>query len=84
MTHTVFDLPSALLEAGAVRLSPDSPFVWASGLKSPIYCDNRQLLGFPIVRSAVADALAASVSALARGPGMKSGVRANERIKPKA
>lgn len=55
----MFDLASALLDAGAVRLSPAEPFTWASGMKAPIYCDNRQLLGFPEFRSAIADALAA-------------------------
>lgn len=59
------ELASGLLEAGAVRLSPRSPFTWASGLKSPIYCDNRQLLGFPALRSAIKAALAAR-AALAR------------------
>ena len=54
-----FDLAGALLEAGAVRLSPKAPFTWASGLKSPIYCDNRQLLGFPALRSGIAAALTA-------------------------
>ena len=52
------DLVSGLLDAGAVRLSPRSPFTWASGLRSPIYCDNRQLLGFPDLRSAIKRALA--------------------------
>ena len=52
-----FDLASALLDAGAVRLSPAQPFTWASGLKSPIYCDNRQLLGHPALRRGIADAL---------------------------
>jgi orotate phosphoribosyltransferase len=56
---TPFGLPSALLDAGAVRLSPRAPFTWASGLKSPIYCDNRQLLGFPSVRNEIRNALAA-------------------------
>ena len=51
------DLAGGLLEAGAVRLSPRSPFTWASGLKSPIYCDNRQLLGFPDLRSGIKAAL---------------------------
>lgn len=54
-----FDLASALLEAGAVRLSPRDPFTWASGLRSPIYCDNRQLLGHPAIRSAVKQELTA-------------------------
>jgi len=39
-----------LLQAGAVKLSPEKPFTWASGWKSPIYCDNRKLLSFPFIR----------------------------------
>ncbi|HEX2606720.1 MAG TPA: orotate phosphoribosyltransferase [Flavisolibacter sp.] len=39
-----------LLQAGAVRLRPQEPFTWASGWKSPIYCDNRQLLSLPFIR----------------------------------
>lgn len=42
-----------LLHAGAVRLSPEQPFTWASGWKSPIYCDNRKVLSFPYVRDFV-------------------------------
>ena len=39
-----------LLQAGAVKLSPEKPFTWASGWKSPIYCDNRKVLSFPYIR----------------------------------
>ena len=39
-----------LLQVGAVKLSPAEPFIWASGWKSPIYCDNRKVLSFPYVR----------------------------------
>ncbi len=39
-----------LLQVGAVKLSPEQPFTWASGWKSPIYCDNRKVLSFPYVR----------------------------------
>lgn len=39
-----------LLQVGAVKLSPDAPFTWASGWKSPIYCDNRKVLSFPYIR----------------------------------
>jgi len=39
-----------LLQANAVKLSPDSPFTWASGWKSPIYCDNRSVLSYPFIR----------------------------------
>jgi len=39
-----------LLQVGAVKLNPSNPFTWASGWKSPIYCDNRKVLSFPYVR----------------------------------
>lgn len=42
-----------LLQTNAVRLSPDQPFTWASGWKSPIYCDNRKVLSFPYIRDFV-------------------------------
>jgi orotate phosphoribosyltransferase len=47
-----------------VRLQPLEPFTWASGLKSPIYCDNRQLLGYPEVRDQIVEALVAGSAAL--------------------
>ena len=73
MTVPSFDLAKALLDAGAVRLSPGQPFTWASGLKSPIYCDNRLLLGVPQVRAQVALALADSVKALPAPPTLIAG-----------
>src|SRR5215216_4625523 len=39
-----------LLQADAIRLSPYHPFTWASGWKSPIYCDNRKILSQPFIR----------------------------------
>lgn len=39
-----------LLQVEAVKLRPNEPFTWASGWKSPIYCDNRKVLGFPFIR----------------------------------
>jgi orotate phosphoribosyltransferase len=39
-----------LLQINAIKLSPQQPFTWASGWKSPIYCDNRKALSFPYVR----------------------------------
>ena len=47
-----------LLSIGAVFLRPDEPFTWASGIKSPIYCDNRLILTAPEVRNGVESALA--------------------------
>lgn len=39
-----------LLQINAIKLNPTEPFTWASGWKSPIYCDNRKVLSFPFVR----------------------------------
>lgn len=47
-----------LLDIQAVRLSPDAPFTWASGIVSPIYCDNRLTLSYPEVRRFICDAFA--------------------------
>jgi orotate phosphoribosyltransferase len=46
-----------LLEIEAVALRPNDPFTWASGLKSPIYCDNRLTLSFPHIRKEIAQGL---------------------------
>lgn len=48
-----------LLEAKAVKLQPNSPFTWASGWKSPIYCDNRITLSYPHTRKIIAQSFAA-------------------------
>ncbi|WP_025951031.1 orotate phosphoribosyltransferase [Geobacillus thermocatenulatus] len=52
------DIAAKLLEIGAVALQPNEPFTWSSGLKSPIYCDNRLTLAYPDVRRTIADGLA--------------------------
>jgi orotate phosphoribosyltransferase len=52
-----------LLRIGAVQMRPDAPFTWASGWKSPIYCDNRKTLSFPDVRQHIAQGLAQVVRA---------------------
>ena len=54
-------IAKALLEIGAVFLRPDEPFTWASGIKSPIYCDNRLILTAPDVRDEVENALAQTI-----------------------
>ena len=54
-------IAKALLEIGAVFLRPDEPFTWASGIKSPIYCDNRLILTAPDVRDEVEKALAQTI-----------------------
>lgn len=57
-------LAAGLLRIGAVLLRPDEPFTWASGWRSPIYCDNRRILSDPELRSMVAEAFAAKVTDL--------------------
>ncbi|WP_247234946.1 orotate phosphoribosyltransferase [Telluribacter sp. SYSU D00476] len=47
-----------LLEAKAIKLSPDQPFQWSSGWMSPIYCDNRVALSYPDIRTYIKEALA--------------------------
>ena len=53
-----------LLDIGAVKLSLDPPFTWTSGLKSPIYCDNRMVYSHPEARQFVVDALLSRINAL--------------------
>src|SRR5215213_2674210 len=59
MPTTAHEIAAALLRAGAVHLRPDEPFTFASGLRSPVYCDNRILLGDVVARRAVASAFTA-------------------------
>lgn len=55
------EIAKALLSIKAVFLSPDKPFTWASGIKSPIYCDNRLILTAPEVRNLVEESIAKKV-----------------------
>ena len=48
-------LGKGLLQIGAVEIRPDEPFTWSSGWKSPIYCDNRLTLSYPLLRDRIAD-----------------------------
>lgn len=49
------DIAQALLDIKAVTLSPQEPYTWASGLKSPIYCDNRITMSYPQVRRLISN-----------------------------
>lgn len=51
------NIAKILLDIKAVTLSPDDPYTWASGIKSPIYCDNRLILSYPEERKIVEDSL---------------------------
>ena len=50
-----------LLQINAIKLSPENPFTWASGWKSPIYCDNRRILSFPYERDFIKSELSNEV-----------------------
>ncbi|MBM7688728.1 orotate phosphoribosyltransferase [Enterococcus ureilyticus] len=58
MTELAKIIAKDLLEIEAVFLSPNEPFTWASGIKSPIYCDNRITMSYPVVRKDIAKGLA--------------------------
>lgn len=56
------EIAKQLLAIGAVFLRPEEPFTWASGIKSPVYCDNRLILTAPTVRNLVEQELANTIS----------------------
>lgn len=51
------DVARKLVEINAIKVNPDSPFQWASGLYSPIYCDNRMVLSYPAFRTEIKKSL---------------------------
>lgn len=63
-----------LLQIKAIKLSPSDPFIWASGWKSPIYCDNRVTLSFPDVRVFLKEEIAKIVEAQYGKPDVIAGV----------
>ncbi len=63
-----------LLQINAIKLNPENPFTWASGWKSPIYCDNRIMLSFPEVRRFVGQQMAEQVKELYGKPDVIAGV----------
>lgn len=63
-----------LLQIKAIKLQPSNPFTWASGWKSPIYCDNRKTLSFPVVRSFIRDSFAEIIKEYFSGAELVAGV----------
>jgi len=57
-------IAESLLSIGAVSLQPQDPFTWSSGLKSPIYCDNRLTMSYPAVRELIAEGFASVIRRL--------------------
>ena len=64
----------SLLRIKAIQLAPEDPFTWASGLRSPIYCDNRMALSHPAVRTYIRQQLCSVVESLHGKPDMIAGV----------
>jgi len=58
METTQKEVSKKLLELNTIKIQPLSPFTWASGWKSPIYCDNRKILSYPDTRSFIRDKFA--------------------------
>ena len=63
-----------LLQINAIKLQPQNPFTWASGWKSPIYCDNRITLSYPTIRNYIRENLAKQIEELYGKPEMIAGV----------
>ncbi|MEP1488645.1 MAG: orotate phosphoribosyltransferase [Algibacter sp.] len=63
-----------LLQVNAIKLSPKDPFTWASGWKSPIYCDNRIILSFPPIRNYVRETMAKQIEQQYGKPDVIAGV----------
>lgn len=63
-----------LLQVNAIKLSPKEPFTWASGWKSPIYCDNRIILSFPTIRNYVRETMAKHIENQYGKPDVIAGV----------
>jgi len=63
-----------LLQINAIKLRPKEPFTWASGWKSPIYCDNRLVLSFPLVRNFIKEEIAKNIEIEFGKPDVIAGV----------
>lgn len=63
-----------LLQIKAVKLQPSDPFTWASGIKSPIYCDNRKTLSFPKIRTAIRQTFSEQIEQAFGKPDVIAGV----------
>lgn len=63
-----------LLQINAIKLQPQNPFTWASGWKSPIYCDNRITLSYPLIRNYIREHLAKQIEEVYGKPDIIAGV----------
>lgn len=72
--HTAKKTAEVLLQVNAIKLSPKEPFTWASGWKSPIYCDNRIILSFPPIRNYIRETMAKQIENQYGKPDVIAGV----------
>ena len=84
MENLEYRIAKGLLDIEAVRLSPEKPFLWASGLHSPIYCDNRKALSYPDFRKTICEAMIEVINAEFKDVDVIAGVatvlRGGERV----
>ncbi|MBZ9628484.1 orotate phosphoribosyltransferase [Psychroflexus sp. CAK57W] len=72
--NTAHKTAELLLQINAIKLNPQEPFTWASGIKSPIYCDNRIVLSYPTIRNYIVSELAKPIESLYGKPDAIAGV----------
>ncbi|OEJ99073.1 orotate phosphoribosyltransferase [Flavivirga aquatica] len=72
--HTAKKTAEVLLQINAIKLSPQDPFTWASGWKSPIYCDNRIILSFPPIRNYIRETMGKHIEEQYGKPDVIAGV----------
>ena len=73
-TDTAKKTAELLLQINAIKLNPKNPFTWASGWKSPIYCDNRITLSFPPIRNYIREEFSKHIEKLYGKPDVIAGV----------
>lgn len=73
-TETAEKTAELLLQVEAIKLQPNMPFTWASGWKSPIYCDNRIILSFPEIRNYICNEMANHITNVFGKPDVIAGV----------
>ena len=74
MDETASKIAEFLLQIKAIKLQPEQPFTWASGWKSPIYCDNRVALSYPRVRTFIRQELVKLIESKFGRPDLIAGV----------
>lgn len=72
--NTALKVAEFLLQIKAIKLQPDNPFTWASGIKSPIYCDNRKILSYPPIRTYIRQCFSAKIEDTFGKPDIIAGV----------